>query len=344
MLPDLRHELVATIRRRWDRGLYLKPYATGAAWEPLTLGVKGPTNAELLDDFHEVVRWAERFRRDSHTASGRPRVTVEYRRVTHRYLGANEIPSRIRVDTLEQLCSLLGTSEAVNALDSMLVETAAAAPSLVDWIHDHPNLAIEHRDRWSALLATVNWISDRDTTRMFLRHIDVAGVDTKFVERERKILGQLLAQTLPPERINLAHTDFVRRYGFQAKPGYTRLRLLCPLPMIPATITELRLRTDELAATPLPVTTVFVVENETTYLAFPEVSDSIVVFGEGFGLTTLESVPWLDHKEIVYWGDIDTHGFAILDRLRARFPSVRAILMDHDTLLAHPDQPVTKVK
>ena len=45
-----------------------------------------------------------------------------------------------------------------------------------------------------------------------------------------------------------------------------------------------------------------------------------------------------DHEEIVYWGDIDTHGFAILDRLRSRHPGVTSIMMDSHTLLAHRKQ------
>lgn len=59
-------------------------------------------------------------------------------------------------------------------------------------------------------------------------------------------------------------------------------------------------------------------------------------------MTTLELVAWLAERELVYWGDIDTHGFAILNRLRERVPSVRALLMDHDTLHAHRDQLVTE--
>jgi hypothetical protein len=38
---------------------------------------------------------------------------------------------------------------------------------------------------------------------------------------------------------------------------------------------------------------------------------------------------------VIYWGDIDTHGFAILSRLRALFPHVRSFLMDRETLLTH---------
>ena len=44
----------------------------------------------------------------------------------------------------------------------------------------------------------------------------------------------------------------------------------------------------------------------------------------------------------MYWGDIDTHGFAILNQLRFRYPRVESILMDTKTLLAHPDQWVSE--
>jgi len=46
-------------------------------------------------------------------------------------------------------------------------------------------------------------------------------------------------------------------------------------------------------------------------------------------------VGWLSLLDIYYWGDIDTHGFAILDQLRARLPQARSILMDEKTLLHH---------
>jgi hypothetical protein len=51
---------------------------------------------------------------------------------------------------------------------------------------------------------------------------------------------------------------------------------------------------------------------------------------------------WLASLDLVYWGDLDTHGFAILNRLRRRFPNARSLLMDSDTLLAHRTQWVTE--
>lgn len=40
-------------------------------------------------------------------------------------------------------------------------------------------------------------------------------------------------------------------------------------------------------------------------------------------------------ENIAYWGDIDTHGFAILDSLRKYFPLAASFLMDRSTLMTH---------
>ena len=44
----------------------------------------------------------------------------------------------------------------------------------------------------------------------------------------------------------------------------------------------------------------------------------------------------------MYWGDIDTHGFAILNRLRHHLPRARSMLMDRGTLLGHRDHWATE--
>ena len=44
---------------------------------------------------------------------------------------------------------------------------------------------------------------------------------------------------------------------------------------------------------------------------------------------------WLERCVLRYWGDIDTHGYAILDQLRSRFPHTQSLLMDRATLMAH---------
>jgi len=62
-----------------------------------------------------------------------------------------------------------------------------------------------------------------------------------------------------------------------------------------------------------------------------------VIFGAGYGFENLAQITWLNQVNIYYWGDIDSHGFAILDQLRTKLPQVKSLLMDEKTLLAHKE-------
>ncbi len=98
------------------------------------------------------------------------------------------------------------------------------------------------------------------------------------------------------------------------------------------------LRSAELAQLPIAPRVAVVIENEITYLSVDVPDDGIVIWGKGFEVDRVGRLPWLADAEVVYWGDIDTHGFAILDRLRAWLPQTRSILMDLQTLLAHRER------
>ncbi|HUX42137.1 MAG TPA: DUF3322 domain-containing protein [Rectinemataceae bacterium] len=84
-----------------------------------------------------------------------------------------------------------------------------------------------------------------------------------------------------------------------------------------------------------PFDEVFVTENEINFLAFPERPSALILFGAGYGFSSLAEAAWLKKCRIRYWGDLDTHGFAILNQFRAVFPEAESFLMDRDTLLGH---------
>jgi hypothetical protein len=178
-----------------------------------------------------------------------------------------------------------------------------------------------------------------------LRQVDVPGVDSKFIESHRGVLAELLDLGLPPEVIETGAAgvaQFTRRFGFLDKPVRIRFRLLDPtLPSLPGchalpgVLPDITLDATSFAALALPVERVFITENETNFLAFPPAAGSIVVFGAGYGWEALARAAWLHRCQLLYWGDIDTHGFAILDQLRGNFPGTASFLMDRETLLAH---------
>jgi hypothetical protein len=81
-----------------------------------------------------------------------------------------------------------------------------------------------------------------------------------------------------------------------------------------------------------------VIENEISYLSIDVPEDGLVIWGKGFEVGSVGRLRWLTEADVLYWGDIDTHGFAILDRLRAWLPLARSVLMDRETLLAYRDR------
>lgn len=87
----------------------------------------------------------------------------------------------------------------------------------------------------------------------------------------------------------------------------------------------------------LPVHTVITTENQVNFLALPDRPGTVALYGAGYGFSSLRDAAWLRDRKVLYWGDIDTHGFRILDQLRAVHPHVESVLMDEETLLAHRD-------
>jgi hypothetical protein len=334
------------LRRRWDNGEFPAAYASRRPWKPVDYPLRGPKPSELSTVFEAARSWVRQW--ESGTAAP---MRLEYRTVGGRSLGANSLPCRAWVDSYPDLFSVLGVRKEAVLLDHLVDVTATAAPRLLGWVQEHPLAALDVAPHWPQLLATVAWIDQHATDHAYrtdgpagepayLRQVDVPGVDTKFIETNRAVLTELLDRQLDPDRIDTSvpRSDFVGRYWFRRKPDYVRVRSLDPRSLLPGGFTELAFRVDELAESPLPVSTVYVVENEITYLAFPPVDDAVVLLGGGYALSRLQPLTWLHEKQLVYWGDIDTHGFAILNRLRHAFPSVRSMLMDRTTLLAHESQ------
>ena len=170
-----------------------------------------------------------------------------------------------------------------------------------------------------------------------LAPLDLAGVDTKFIENRKPLLAELLDIVLPPETPGAGAgglRNFEVRYGLASKPAQVRFRILDRRLAIQG-LTDLAVPAREFASLDLPVERVFITENEINGLAFPDFPASLVIFGLGYGLDRLSEVRWLHQRTLHYWGDIDTYGFHILDRLRALFPAAHSFLMDRETLLEH---------
>jgi hypothetical protein len=182
-------------------------------------------------------------------------------------------------------------------------------------------------------------VSQQPRPGLYLRQLDIHGVDTKFIEVRKGLLAELLDAVLPSDAVDARFTgagNFDQRYGMAVEPILVRFRVLDPRHRIQG-LSDLTVPASEFAQLQVAAKRVFITENKINGLAFPETADSLVIFGLGNSLVRLAEAEWLHNKALYYWGDIDTHGFAILDRLRLVFPHAMSFLMDRTTLLAHRD-------
>jgi hypothetical protein len=324
-------DVSAAVQRWWDRGDLAKAHLDGL-WDPRTVPVRHPTLTDLTIRYDAVATWADHWRTHGAAITG----VVEQVQLGGRRTGTNKLPARVRYDTLYEATDQIGRTLDLNRLTALWERTKGGDIGLAEWVTAHPLRALEHAAEWAVVLDTCRWIADHATPRTYLRQINVLGADTKFVEERSALLADLLDCVLPSERIDTTHppSQFAARYGFATKPSVVRFRPLSPLPGWPAQFTDVTIPARDFTALDLAVDDVYIVENETTYLAFPERPSAIVVWGVGYA-AAVPADSWLTQRDTHYWGDLDTHGFSILDRIRTRLPNARSLLMDTETLLTY---------
>lgn len=330
--------------RRWRDGSVLAAHVTGGLCPVLDMKVRGPGTREIGADLARVREWRDALVRHSR---GGAAYTLTERTVGGRVIGHLMLPDRILLEEFDQWWRLLGVAEQVRALDDVVALVRARRPDLLTWLARRPLTAIELAPHWPGLLGALDWLlghagaAGRAGRRRHLREITAPGVDTKFVERHASVLAELL-DTVDPELADRRHPGggaFARRYGFDEPERLLRFRLDPALGALPGGIDEVGLPLARASALDLAPGQVLVVENQVTYLSVPLPPGGVVVWGHGFDALLLGRLPWLGGgRPVRYWGDLDTHGFAILDGLRAQVPQVTSVLMDRATLLAHQDR------
>lgn len=327
-------ELNAQVQRLWDQGDILRSVVTDEALFPLRLRLKVPTASDVAERFDEVRLWSAELR-----AAARYR--VELQSVRHRVHGANSLPSQAWIDTLSDAVTVIDKGDDLTRFGVLVNATAQRRGALLPWLSRNPLRALALANAWTRLLDIVDWLQAHPKPGVYIRQLDVPDVHSKFIETHRAVLTELLDLALPASVIEpsaVGASQFAKRYGFRDKPARVRFRVLDPVRALFPQVIERDVTLDAASFARLDpaVSRVFITENEINFLALPDLPDSLVIFGAGYGFELIADAAWLSRCRVFYWGDIDTHGFAILDQLRATLPHVESLLMDRATLLAFP--------
>ena len=330
--PDIR----ARLEKRWARGELLAMSVQKSPFEPLRMALKRPAAAQLSERFDEVRAWIGHLVRHA-GRDNRSGYAIEWREAGHRVLGRNKLPVAVTFQTLEGIYAYLGKTEAAGAYRSLFAHITGRFPELAGVLMKNPHDVLKYRPVWNELLAVVSCLKEHPRPMIYIRQLDIPGVDTKFIETHKAWLTRLLMPVLPEQAVDSTAggpSAFEKRFGFLHKPDRIRFRILDPVLFING-LSDLQIPEDQFHDLRISPRTVFITENEINGLAFPPVPDALVVFGLGYSLSALFGAPWMNRAKLWYWGDIDTHGFAMLDRLRYHFPHARSFLMDEHTLMTH---------
>lgn len=335
-------EADALLVRRFERSLVerLLSEVFGLSYEPaFHLSLGRVTEAEAVRDLHglkaELVRWREilphrpgwrvvlaeqRFRTVGLTVRLPRELTVDSTESLIRALqpnGVTPVVWRTAISRLQRFCETFGlTSD-----DSRRSAAASLRGLKLLFPQDTSDREFE------AVLRTLSWLLRHPNAGLFPRALPVAGVDSKWLDRRRGTLARLW-NTVTGENVSAA--DFLEHVGLLRLPQFVLVKNAAAWVGEEAAEEVVKLPVETLAKKAPESPVVLIIENEQTALSL-DFRDVPIFLALGYGVTLLESLPWMKEKRILYFGDLDTHGLAILAECRRLFPQTESVLMDLPT-------------
>ena len=325
--------------RRFERSLVERLFgeAFGLPYEPtFRLSLGRVTEAEAVRNLHglkaELMRWRE-------ILPQRPGWRVVLAEQRFRTVGLTvRLPRELTVDSTESLLRALHPNGITPALwrtalsrlqrfcETFALTSDESRKSAVAALRSLKLLfSSDTSDReFEAVLNTLSWLLRHPNAGLFPRALPVEGVDSKWLERRRGTLARLW-NTVTGENVSAA--DFLEHVGLLRLPQFVSVRNASSWVKEGTAENVVKLTPEALAQTAPEGPFVLIIENEQTALSL-DLGNVPIFFGLGYGVTLLASLPWMKEKRILYFGDLDTHGLAILAECRRLFPQTESVLTD----------------
>ena len=257
--------------------------------------------------------------------------SIEWEERVFDKIGRNIVPDRIYIESLEDYLFLTGTEKDYEKFRLHTGIILSSLPQLADWIALNSFKVTEH-GYWPETLKVCQYFLRNPLPDMYIRQLPVA-VHTKFIKEENETLFRSLFDFLLPEYINHNEIRFEKRYNLRFSEPLIRIRFLDKLISPVPGLSDISITLSEFMHYPCNAKHVLVTENLMNFLTLPEVPGGIALWsGGGFNVSYLKDINWLKSLPIYYWGDIDAHGFHILNQFRTYFPQTKSLMMDQQTL------------
>lgn len=260
--------------------------------------------------------------------------TIDYQTVKTKTIGTQSLPIIIYFETEKDFLKFLGKEKEVANLinDWQIIHTFF--PELKDWIIKNPIKIIQHQGKWESILKVCNYFKICPKPNLYIRELP-ANVHTKFIESNQSIMTELL-DIIIQNHISPNETKFEKRFNLKFNEPVVRFKVLDKniSQSFFSNLDDISIPVSQFESLKLPLKQVLIVENKTTLyttLTLPKMDKTIAIFGQGNAVTNIQNAKWLNDITVLYWGDIDAHGFEILSRIRKHFKHTRSILMDKTT-------------
>jgi len=325
----LPNEVRDILRRRFDSRHrdWLADDMQASAW-PLEIPLGVPTEQAARNRLDATRAWVDAWQRWQ--GSGE----LQWTERRWRTLGTQRLPELLRLDDARQVAIWLNENERWDRAYYRQTLLEQRWPVLKRRLGRLFAVLADYTDAdFERLVATLAWLERHPDSKLYLRQLPIPGLDTKWVETRKAVLSELLCCITDRP---VSNDDFFALCGLRRPPQLVRMRILDPtLRAQLGGLSDLAASVDELERLQIEPKHVVVVENLQTGLALTDLPGAVAFMALGYGVDILARLPWIRTADCLYWGDIDTHGLAILSRLRSHLPAVRSILMDEATLLAH---------
>ncbi|WP_375163923.1 DUF3322 domain-containing protein [Herbaspirillum huttiense] len=325
----------------WLRQRYInqkRRWLDGAGDWPLSLSLERPSEQEALQRPAEVSAWSQAWARWIPPSA---EVIVLTETVKWSRLGIQTLPSRICFASPAAVAESIGELAPWSRASSRRAALVAQWPSIADsGIGTHFELlATWSDDDFLRLVSLLEWFDTHPRSGLYLRQIPVSGIDSKWIDLQRRgivsdLLRRIRRQIPVPEGEKLpSDLDFYDRCGLLRPPLPFRVLLLSPeLRRAVGNLRDIQAPLDQVRALELVPRRALVVENLETAYCLPDFPQTVAFVGLGNAVSLASTMPWMEDVPVIYWGDIDTHGFTILSRARKVFGDVTSTLMDEITL------------
>lgn len=265
--------------------------------------------------------------------------SIIWTEINNMRIGRNFFPQKILFEELKDYLKFIEKEKEFEMFHANATLIVKNLPELKDWIFHNPIKVIENDGIWKDLIKVCNYFLETPKPDLYIRQLPIR-VHTKFIEENSFIINMLL-EHLKPGAYIAEEKRFETKYFLRSDEPLIRVRFLDSKLFLSSELSDVSIPITHFKRLKINCRKILITENKMNFLTLPNIDDSIALWsGGGFNIKYLSFVDWLTGQDIYYWGDIDTHGFQILNQMRSYYPQTKGILMNKETFDSYTEYAV----